>query len=61
MFYVLLLEQDIIKKEQMNRFLLMPEFEIGNNKEYEIEAIRDSAVYTKKANKYLLKLYYLII
>ena len=38
-FHVLWLEQDIIKKEQMNKFLLMPEFETNNNKEYEIETI----------------------
>ena len=39
----------------------MLEFEAGYNKEYEVEAIQDNVVYAKKANKYLLKLYYLII
>lgn len=39
----------------------MPEFEIGNNKEYEIEAIQNSAIYAKKAGRHLLRLYYLII
>ena len=44
----------------MNEFLV-PEFEAGNEKEYEIKAIRDSAVYAKKADKYLLNHYYLVI
>ena len=38
----------------------MPEFELGNNKEYEVEAIKDSAVYAKEADGHLLGLYYLI-
>ena len=38
----------------------MPEFEPGNNKEYKVEAIRDSAVYAKKADRYLPGLYYLV-
>lgn len=43
----------------MSKFLV-PKFEAGNNKKYEVEAIQDSAVYTKKASKYLPELYYLI-
>ena len=34
---------------------------MGNNKEYEVEAIQDNAVYAKKKNGYLLKLYYLVV
>ena len=30
----------------MNKFAEMPEFETSNNKEYEVEAIQDNAVYT---------------
>ena len=58
MFYVSLLEQDITKKE---REFLMPEFKLDNNKDCKLEAIRDSAVYTKKADGYLPRLYYLVI
>ena len=43
-----LLEQDITKTGWMNKFLPMPEFEIGNNKKYEIEVIQDNVVYAKK-------------
>lgn len=40
----------------------MPEFEfkLGNNKEYEVKAIGDSAVYVKKANGHLLRFHYLV-
>lgn len=39
----------------------MPKFEAHNNKEYRIKIIWDSVVYIKKANRHLLKLYYLAI
>ena len=39
MFHMSLLEKDIIKKEWMNEFVEMLEFETGNNKKYEVEAI----------------------
>lgn len=32
----------------MNKLLPMPEFETRDNKEYELEAIQNSAVYVKK-------------
>ena len=38
----------------------MPEFEPGDNKEYEVEVIRDSAVYVKEVDGYLPGLYYLV-
>lgn len=44
----------------MNKFLLVPEFEIGNNKRYEIEAIQDNAIHAKEADGYLPGLYCLI-
>ena len=39
----------------------MPKFEVGNNKEYEVEAIHNNAIYAKEADGYLLGLYYLVI
>lgn len=38
----------------------MPKFEANNNKDYKVKAIQVSAVYTKKADEYLLELYYLV-
>ena len=38
----------------------MPEFKLGDDKEYEVEAIRDNAVYNKEANGHFSRLYYLI-
>ena len=38
----------------------MPEFELGNDKEYEVEAIQDSTIYAKKVDGHLSRLYYLI-
>ena len=45
-----LLEQDTIKKR---REFSVPEFKLGNDKEYKVEAIRDSAVYAKEADGHL--------
>ncbi len=46
---MLLLEQDITKKWQVDKALPEPEkefeFEAGDNKKYEVEAIIDSTVY----------------
>ena len=36
------------------------EFESGNDKEYEIDDIWDSAVYARKSARQLLGLYYLV-
>lgn len=36
------------------------EFNTGNNKEYELEAIRDNTIYAKKIEGHLPSLYYLI-
>ena len=43
----------------MNKFSV-PEFEPGDDKEYEVEAIRDNAIYAKEADRHLLGLYYLV-
>ncbi len=42
-----MLEQDITRKGRVDKALPEPEkeFEAGDNKEYEVEAIIDSAVY----------------
>ena len=57
-FYISLLEQDIIKKRQVNDMQL--EFETGDNKEYKVDGIQDSAVYAKESiTSQLPELYYL--
>ena len=38
----------------------MPEFKLGDDKKYKVEAIQDSTVYAKEANRYLSELYYLV-
>ena len=59
-FHVSLLEQNTTRKGRMDKN--MTEFEAGSNKEdYEVEEIRDSAVYAKEsAAGHLPGLYYLI-
>ena len=59
MFHVLLLEQNTIKKGKINKFLA--EFQVGDDKEYEVETIHNSIVYTKEIDGYLLGLYYLVV
>ena len=55
-----LLEQDTIKRWQRDETTPQIELEEGS-KEYEVEAIRDSKVYTKKGDHgQLPRLYYLI-
>ena len=46
----------------MNELFPEPElkFDASNNKEYEVEAIKDSAVYAKEAEGHLPGLYYLV-
>ena len=53
-----LLEQDITRKR---RIFLVPEFELGDNKKYEVEAIQDSVVYVKEVDGHLPRLYYLVV
>ena len=61
-FHVSLLEDNTTRKEWMNKLFskLESEFDIGNNKEYKVEAMIDSAVYAKKAKGHLLDLYYFV-
>ena len=51
-----------MKKKRMIELFLEPEpeFDVGNNKKYEIEVIINSAVYAKIAEGYLPRLYYLV-
>ena len=46
----------------MNKLFLEleSEFDAGNNKEYKVEAIKNSTIYAKKAKRYLSGLYYLV-
>ena len=53
-----LLEQDTTRKGQE---FLVPKFEPSDdNKEYEVEVIRDSAIYAKEVDRHLPGLYYLV-
>ena len=58
-FHVLLLEQDNTRKEQVKK---VPELDTGDHSnEYEVEAIRDSAIYAKESELgHLPGLYYLV-
>ena len=61
-FHVSLLEQDTTKKGQVNDMQLDLEFKAGDDKEYEVDGIQDSAVYTKElATGQLPGLYYLVL
>ena len=46
----------------MNELFPKPksEFDAGNNKEYKVAVIIDSAIYTKEVKRHLLGLYYLV-
>ena len=57
MFYEFLLEQNNTKKGQD---FSMPEFGEGDDKEYEVEAIQDNAVYAKEVDGHLPELYDLV-
>ncbi len=61
-FHVSLLEQDTTRKGRVAKALPEPEkeFEVGDNKEYEVEVIIDSAVYGQQANDQMPGLYYLV-
>ncbi len=52
LFHMSLLEQDTMRKEQANKTLPGPEreFEARDNKEYKVQVIIDSTIYSKKAN-----------
>lgn len=59
-FHVSLLEQNTTKKRRVNKTIQL-KFEAGNDKEYEVERIRDNAIYAMELEtSYLPRLYYLV-
>ena len=59
-FHVSLLEQDTTRKEQVDDENAM-ELDVDNSKKYKVEAIWDSAVYTRESESgHLPGLYYLV-
>ena len=59
-FHVSLLEQDTTRKARVDETTEL-DFEVGNNEEYEVEKIWDSAVYVMESEAgHLLGLYYLV-
>ena len=56
-FHVSLLEQDTTSR---GREFSVPEFELGDEKEYKVKAILDNAVCAKEADGHLSGLYYLV-
>lgn len=60
-FYILLLEQNTFRKKQVDKKVRLIEFDTSNNnKEYKIETIQDSTIYTKESKSHLPRLYYLV-
>ena len=60
-FHMSLLEQDPTRKEQVDKQVMKLELKAGNSKEYEVETIWDSTVYTSKLESgQLSSLYYMI-
>ena len=60
-FHVSLQEQDTTRKEKVDKRVKELELEAGNNKEYKVEAIWNSAVYASKSESgQLPDLYYLV-
>ena len=57
-----IIEQDTTSKGQINELFSepLPEFDVGNNKKYKVEAIKNSAVYAQEVERHLSGLYYLI-
>ena len=61
-FHMSLLEQDTTRKRWVDKEIRQVEFDTGNDsREYKVEAIWNSAVYTRESELgHLLGLYYLI-
>ncbi len=59
-FHVSLLEQNTTKKGRVDETTSRLEFENKGDEEYEVEAIRNSAVYVSKSEGHLPGLYYLV-
>lgn len=57
-----LLKQNIIKKRRVNKLLKLElALDVGDDREYEIEVIKNSTVYAKAIEDQLSRLYYLIL
>ena len=57
-----LLEQDTTRKGRADENVTLLEFEAGDSEEYEMEAIRDSAVYARESQSgHLPGLCYLVL
>ena len=60
-FHVSLLEQNTTRKRQLDENARQLDFEVGNDEEYKVEGIRDSAVYAKESEAgHPPGLYYLV-
>lgn len=59
---MLLLKQNITKKQQVNGNVRQINFNVGNNKDgkYKVKTIRNNIVYVKESLGHLLRLYYLV-
>ena len=58
-FHVSLLEQNTTRKRRVDKTTQL-DFKAGDNEKYEVEGIRDSAVYARESEGHLLGLYYLV-
>ena len=56
-----LLEQDITRKERVDKKVTELDFKADDREEFKVEAIRDSAVYAKESEGHLPGLYYLVV
>ena len=59
-FHMSLLEEKTTRKERVDEKMTELDFEAGNSKDYEVEAIQDSAIHAKESENHPLGLYYLI-
>lgn len=60
-FHMYLLKQDTTQKEQVKENATQPEFDVGNEKKYNVKGIQDSAVYTRESKDDVPGLYYLLL
>ena len=57
-----LLEDDTTRKGRVDEEVRQMEFDVGNNEEYKVEAIWDSAVYARESESgHIPGLYYLVL
>ena len=64
LFHISLLEQNITNKRQVDKQALPKlkrKFEVGNKKEYKLEAVIDNTVYSHAVETHLLCFYYLVL